>query len=347
MLTSDFDYKLPLDLIAQDPLESRNASKLLVLDRFAKTVHHRTFTDIGEYLKPDDVMVFNQSKVIPARFYGIRNDTKSKVEILLLRKLAEGVWEALAKPGRRLRPGVKVTVVNKDNKVSDLEIDILESNSDGIKTVKLSTEESIDHLGNVPLPPYIQHSLDNPDRYQTVYARDRGSVAAPTAGLHFTNESLDNIRNMGIITAFVTLHVGLDTFRPVQEVDPTQHHIHTEQYNVNEETAAILNKAVLDKRRIVAVGTTSVRVLEQIGQDLANSGGGTIEPCSRYADIFILPGHKFRLVDAMITNFHLPKSTLLMMVSAFAQPSEIKVVYEEAIKENYRFYYFGDAMLIF
>jgi len=347
MLTNDFDYELPSDLIAQDPLDARDASRLLVLNRHEKTIQHRIFSDITEYLNPSDVMVFNQSKVIPARFYGIRNDTHGKVEILLLRKIEAGIWEALAKPGRRLHPGDKVTVLDQTNKVSHLEINILESSSAGIKTIKLSTEESIDHLGNVPLPPYIQNSLDDPDRYQTVYARDKGSVAAPTAGLHFTNTSLDNIRSKGVITAFITLHVGLDTFRPVQEIDPTQHHIHTEQYNVNEETAEILNKAVLDNRRIIAVGTTSARVLEQIGQDLATSGRNTIDSCSGDADIFILPGHKFRLVDAMVTNFHLPKSTLLMMISAFAQPSEIKLVYEEAIKKRYRFYSFGDAMLIF
>ena len=346
MLTSDFDYHLPEELIAQTPLKDRSTSRLLILNRSSNRLVHETFSNITEHLCSGDVMVFNQSKVIPARLYGIRNDTQGKVEILLLRKVKNSVWQALARPGRRLRAGTHISILNQEGEISRLQVEVIESGIDGIKTVHLSTEDAIDSLGYMPLPPYIQEKLQDPDRYQTVYAKEPGSVAAPTAGLHFSHKTLKDIENLGVITAYVTLHVGLDTFRPVQEDNPMDHHIHTEYYEVSSETASILNDAIKENRRIIAVGTTSVRVLEQLGNHMSQSSSNIIEATSGDASIFILPGHQFKCVDAMVTNFHLPKSTLLMLVSAFASSEQIKTAYSEAIKEKYRFYSFGDAMFI-
>ncbi len=391
MRTSDFDYHLPAELIAQSPIEPRDSSRLLVLHRETGTVEHRNFRDILDYLRPGDVMVFNQSRVIPARLHGRRADTGSKVEFLLLRKNVEGTWQAMARPGRRLRPGVVVDIEKSPQppfKKGGLElppfvkgdrggfeggfqVEIIASHDDGLKTVRLSSEEAIERFGHTPLPPYIKEQLADPERYQTVYSREPGSVAAPTAGLHFTGELLTKVRGLGVKTVFVTLHVGLDTFRPVDEEDPTDHKIHTEHYQIDRQAADTLNRARSDGRRIIAVGTTSVRVLEQAALDMEQTGQTTLSLTKGEASLFILPGHTFRLVDAMITNFHLPRSSLLMLVSAFVEagqsnggPStgpissrlstsgrssgraEVLAAYSEAIEQKYRFYSFGDAMLI-
>ena len=365
MRTSDFDYELPPDLIAQTPVEPRDSSRLMVLHRDSGTSEHRRFTDILDYLRPGDLMVFNQSRVIPARLFGTRDDNGGKVELLLLRREADGVWEALARPGRRLRPGAMVTITPPASEHphsnlapavegKPLTVEILESRPSGLKAVRLSSEESIDRLGHTPLPPYIRRTLEDPERYQTVYAREPGSAAAPTAGLHFTPELLSSIRDAGVETAFVTLHVGLDTFRPVQGEDPTEHHIHTERYSLDALAAEALNRARAEKRRIIAVGTTSVRVLEQAAADAERAGRG-FQPVEGDAGIYILPGHGFLAVDAMVTNFHLPRSTLLMLVSAFAQHGTggvtsgretMLAAYAGAVRLRYQFYSFGDAMLI-
>ena len=358
MRTSDFDYLLPQELIAQTPAEPRDSSRLLVLDRATGNTKHRRFSDILEYLRPGDLMVFNQSRVIPARLFGKRDDNGGQVEFLLLRREAKGVWEALARPGRRLRPGATVTITPPDESLpaTTLSVEILESRADGIKSVRLSSEDAVEGMGHTPLPPYIRRTLEDPERYQTVYARQPGSAAAPTAGLHFTPELLSRIRDAGVQTAFVTLHVGLDTFRPVQGEDPTEHHIHTEHYSLDSNTADALNLARAEGRRTIAVGTTSVRVLEQVAADATSQGRADYRPVEGAASIYILPGHHFRAVDAMLTNFHLPRSTLLMLVSAFAQQGAggtadagremMLEVYTEAVRQRYRFYSFGDAMLI-
>ena len=369
MRTCDFDYQLPPELIAQTPLEPRDSSRLLVLHRATGRVEHRDFAHIIEYVNPGDVMVFNQSRVIPARIYGIREDTGGNVELLLLRREGPGTWQALAQPARRLRPGVKIIVALHEQRPShspshqgdadvgsqpSLEVEILASHLDGIKTVRLDDEGDIDFLGEMPLPPYIHRRLDDPERYQTVYAQEPGSVAAPTAGLHFTRQLMGNVKELGVELAFVTLHVGLDTFRPVQDEDPTNHKIHTEYFELGPETARLLNNARSEGRRIIAVGTTSVRALEQTAQLMLHQGRVQFAPTSGQASLYILPGHKFQAVDGLITNFHLPRSTLLMLVSAFAgrDPAVgsglglVLRAYQEAIEARYRFYSFGDAMLI-
>ena len=352
MRTRDFDYHLPLDLIAQVPLEPRDSSRLLVLDRRSGSIEHRHFPDLLEYLHPGDVMVFNQSRVIAARLRGHRKDTGGKVELLLLRQESPGIWEALAQPGRRLRPGARIILGAQQGVNEGFEVEVLVSGADGLKTVRLSSEEAVERLGEVPLPPYIHQRLEDPERYQTVYASSPGSAAAPTAGLHFTDQLLESLRDAGVELAFVTLHVGLDTFRPVQGEDPSEHQIHTEFYEISQKTAEVLNRAVAEGRRIIAVGTTSVRVLEQVARRVP--AGESIKACRGQANLFILPGYEFRMVDALITNFHLPRSTLLMLVSAFAgqDPSAgsglelVLEAYQEAIEQQYRFYSFGDAMLI-
>ena len=349
MRTDDFDYHLPPELVAQTPLERRDSSRLLALDRATGAIRHSRFSGIGEYLRPGDLMVFNRSRVIPARLYG-RRESGGRVELLLLNRVEPGVWRALARPGRRLQPGAKVLLDVPDRSSEDLgqgyDVEVSASEDDGVKLVRFVDEGVIDRSGHAPLPPYIHTRLDDPERYQTVYARDPGSAAAPTAGFHFTHDLLDDLRRVGVEMAFVTLHVGLDTFRPVQEDDPTEHKIHTEYFEIDAEAARALDRARREGRRIVAVGTTSVRTLEQVGRGLDGQGYGNIGPVSGQADLFILPGHHFRLVDAMITNFHLPRSTLLMLVSAFAGRERILQAYQAAIEERYRFYSFGDAMLI-
>ena len=365
MRTDDFDYHLPPELIAQTPVEPRDSSRMLVLDRASGSVSHRQFSDILELIPPGAVLVLNRSRVIPARLYGRRKDTGGRVELLLLRREGEGIWQALGKPGRSLRPGSVISLELSgafkesgpafDSNVlamgenESVEAEVLSIGEEGIRRIRLSAESGIDRLGEMPLPPYIHQRLSDPERYQTVYSRQPGSVAAPTAGLHFTPGLLDAMRDKGVETAFVTLHVGLDTFRPVSEDDPTEHAIHTEYYEMPEETAAALTRARAEGRPIIAVGTTSVRTLEQVGRDRQEAGLGVedaIEAASGQADLFILPGHRFRLVDGMITNFHLPRSSLVMLVSAFAGREEILAAYREAIEERYRFYSFGDAMLI-
>lgn len=369
MRTSDFDYHLPPELIAQTPVEPRDSSRLLLLRRDTGALEHRRFSDLGKYLPPGCVLVMNRSRVLPARLYGRRQDTGGRVELLLLRRESPGIWQALGQPGRRLRPGVKLwltalgdnppgggpAAANPAGKAADAEEDgtavaaeILAVNSEGVRTVRLSDESGIEPLGQVPLPPYIRQRLDDPERYQTVYAQEPGSVAAPTAGLHFTPQLLDNLRQSGIATAFVTLHVGLDTFRPVKGDDPREHHIHTEYYELPAATAAVLTQARREGRPLIAVGTTAVRTLEQVGRDQAASidRDEPLQPAQGQADLFILPGHQFRLVDGMITNFHLPRSTLLMLVSAFAGRDNIRNAYQTAVAQGYRFYSFGDAMLI-
>ena len=373
MRTDDFDYHLPPELIAQTPVEPRDSSRLLTLNRTTGQLEHRQFSDILDCLPSGAALVLNRSRVIPARLYGRRKDTGGKVELLLLRRecssegagegagessdTKSGVWQALGKPGRRLRPGVVLSLETPGHlavpqgvsAAEAVEAEVLSVSEDGIRLVRLSAESGIDRLGEVPLPPYIHQRLEDPERYQTVYSRQPGSVAAPTAGLHFTSELLESLRRKGVETAFVTLHVGLDTFRPVSEDDPTEHTIHTEYYELPAETAAVLTRARTEGRPIIAVGTTSVRTLEQVGRDRAAAGlgeGDVIAPVSGQADLFILPGHEFGLVDGMITNFHLPRSTLLMLVSAFAGRELILAAYREAIARRYRFYSFGDAMLI-
>lgn len=366
MRTGDFDYPLPPELIAQTPAEPRDSSRLLVLHRATGRVEHRQFSDILEYLPSGSVLALNRSRVIPARLYGRRQDTGGPVELLLLRREEPGIWQTLGKPGRRLRPGARLRLESPSvspatppaapadggpRPAARLEVaaEVLSVNADGVRRVRLSAESGLDRLGEVPLPPYIHRRLEDPERYQTVYSREPGSVAAPTAGLHFTPELLESLRRKGVETAFVTLHVGLDTFRPVSEEDPSEHTIHTEYYELPAATAAILTRARAEGRPVFAVGTTSVRTLEQVGRDQAAAGPGAtaaIVPASGQADLFILPGHKFRLVDGMITNFHLPRSTLLMLVSAFAGREQILAAYRKAIERRYRFYSFGDAMLI-
>lgn len=361
--TSDFDYHLPPELIAQTPAEPRDSSRLLALDRAQPNgVEHRTFRDLTEYLRPGDLMVFNRSRVIPARLHGNEQRSGARVEVLLVRRLEPGIWQALGRPGRRLRVGAKVVIgppdadtpidadapidadtpIDGDAPISSVEVEVLESHENGLRTVRLSDESRMDNLGELPLPPYIKETPDDPERYQTVYADAPGSVAAPTAGLHFTDRMLADIRAIGVETAWVTLHVGLDTFRPVHGEDITEHKIHTEWFDLPQGTADAINRARRDGSRIIAVGTTSVRTLEHV----ARICGDEIAATTGDADLFIVPGHQFRLVDAMLTNFHLPRSTLMMLVSAFAGRERIMAAYQEAIEHRYRFYSFGDAMLI-
>lgn len=358
MRTADFDYHLPPELIAQTPVEPRDSSRLLILRRDTGQLEHRQFADLGDYLPPDCLLIMNRSRVLPARLYGRRTDSGGRVELLLLRRERPGVWQALGQPGRRLRPGIKLQLEtpadNPDRPTPPptdeppVTAEILAVHPDGVRTVRLSTETGLDQFGQVPLPPYIRQRLADPERYQTVYAQEPGSVAAPTAGLHFTPRLLNRLRQAGIATAFVTLHVGLDTFRPVKGDDPRQHHIHTEYYELPADTAARLTQARQAGRPIIAVGTTAVRTLEQVGRDQAAAlaRNDSLKPAQGQADLFILPGHQFRLVDGMITNFHLPRSTLLMLVSAFAGRERILNAYQTAVAHRYRFYSFGDAMLL-
>ena len=347
MRTSDFDYVLPQERIAQTPAEPRDSSRLLVLRRqdTADAIEHRTFRDLTEYLRPGDLMVFNRSRVIPARLYGTETRSGAQVEILLVRRTEPGIWQALGRPGRRLRVGAEVVIAGADES-APVRVEVLATGENGLRTVRLSDDGSLDGLGELPLPPYIKETPDDPERYQTVYADAPGSVAAPTAGLHFTDAMLDDIRSQGVHTAWVTLHVGLDTFRPVHGEDIAEHKIHTEWYELPAETADAINRARRNGNRIIAVGTTTVRTLEHVAKDAHSAGASEITASTGDADLFIVPGHQFRLVDAMLTNFHLPRSTLLMLVSAFAGRERILAAYQEAIEREYRFYSFGDAMLI-
>ena len=343
MKTSDFDYNLPQELIAQHPLEHRDRSRLMIVRRSDGSIEHSTLSDIVGYLVKGDVLVFNNSRVIPARFYGRKVDTGGKVEILLLRHSDNGIWEALVRPGRRVKIGDRIEITRDpaaDNH-SGVIVEVKGLGTGGIKLLAFPDEVMFD-LGSIPLPPYIKIPLSEPERYQTVYADAAGSVAAPTAGLHFTNELLDSLRSRGIESLFVTLHIGLDTFRPVSEDDPGKHNIYSEYGIIDKKVADRLSIAREEGRRIICVGTTVVRLLEHA----AKVSGEILKPFKGWVDLFILPGHRFRVADGLVTNFHLPKSTLLMLVSAFTGHELIMKAYGEAIEKCYRFYSFGDAMLI-
>jgi len=345
MKTSDFDYTLPVELIAQTPIEPRDQSRLMVLARTEGSVTHARFRQVIDCLRPGDVLVFNDSRVIPARLNGRRVAGGGRVEILLLRRIEPGIWQALVRPGKRIAVGTKIELIgDADSGVAVgvyAEIERLEM--DGVMVIRFSDEDLLSGLGAMPLPPYIRLPLARPERYQTVYARDSGSVAAPTAGLHFTPELLAALQRQGIHCLYVTLHIGLDTFRPVRVENPHRHPVYREYGALSQSVAAELSRARAEGRRIIAVGTTTVRLLEQVGQ-LHNPPD--IQPFQDWVDLFILPGHRFRLVDGLITNFHLPRSTLLMLVTAFAGRELITAAYQQAIDRGYRFYSFGDAMLI-
>ena len=340
MKTSDFDYQLPQELIAQVPLEPRDQSRLMVLERTNGSIEHRRFDALVEFLKAGDVLVCNNSRVIPARLKGKKAESGGKVELLLLRQTDNAVWETLLKPAKRVAVGAKLEIGDTNDSVS---AEIIGEEEGGIKVIRFPEEMRLPKLGKIPLPPYIRTPLADEERYQTVYARVPGSVAAPTAGLHFTPRLLEQLEHEGIEMLFVTLHVGLDTFRPVREEDPRQHPIHQEYGIVTEEVANRLTQAKGEGRRIICVGTTTVRIMEEAAQASQSS---ILEPFEGGVGLFILPGYQFRLVDALITNFPLPRSTLLMLVAAFAGRDFIIKAYEEAIAEKYRFYSFGDAMLI-
>jgi len=343
--TSDFDYSLPPEFIAQTPAEPRDQSRLMVLRRSDGSIEHHRFSEIVDFLRPTDVLVLNDTRVIPARLKA-QKGSGGKVEILLLRRLEPGLWEALVKPSKRIAEGDKVELVSMQPGSGGRTalVEVLERKEEGVRVVRFADEALVEALGQIPLPPYIHDYHGDRERYQTVYSREKGSVAAPTAGLHFTPGLLSQIKEKGIDLVFVTLHVGLDTFRPIREEDPRQHHIHHEFGVLTPEAAESLTRARSDGRRIICVGTTAVRLLEQAA--LASEGTEGVKPFQGWADLYILPGHRFRLVDVMITNFHLPRSTLLMLVSAFAGKDLISHAYQEAIREHYRFYSFGDAMLV-
>ena len=347
--TSDYDYELPESLIAQTPIEPRDHSRLMSLCRADGGIRHHRFYDLPELLRPGDVMVFNDSRVMPARLRGKRvmpsrlRDTRNAggaIELLLLSRISPGVWRAIGRPGRFLRPGATFKVTGKGGSISG---EVLEIESEGERIIRLDGEERLHDVGEVPLPPYITETLADSERYQTVYAREEGSAAAPTAGLHFTDELLERVRAMGIQTIFVTLHVGWGTFRPVKTDDPTEHTMHSEYWELSSEAADAIRSAKADGRRVISVGTTAVRLLENAASlsadNLPQAGSG-------WADIFITPGYRFKVVDALITNFHLPRSTLLMLVSALADRDTIMRAYTEAVEQQYRFYSFGDAMFI-
>ena len=369
---SDFDYDLPQELIAQTPIESRDASQLLVVHRSTGTLVHRHFYDIGAYLRPGDLLIANQSRVLPARLLGHRAETGGAVEVLLLAErpdLGSDYWETLVHPGRRLREGGHIVFGNENDAGTILHAEILQRTEAGGRIVRfwvtdphIATErpeettssdtpgrafasavrQVIERVGRMPLPPYIHEKLADPERYQTVYARINGSAAAPTAGLHFTPRLLEQLRRQGVRVGFVTLHVGLDTFRPVEHEDVSEHKMHSEEIDLDAPTAELINETRRAGGRVVAIGTTSMRVLESV----AGFHEGAIEPFHGRTRLFITPGYRFRIVDAMITNFHLPRSTLLLLVSAFAGKTLIEKAYQEAIREQYRFFSFGDAMLL-
>lgn len=340
MKTSDFYYDLPEELIAQDPLEDRTASRLLVLDRKIGAVKHKIFSDVIDYLNKGDCLVINNTRVIPARLIGEKEGTGGKVEVLLLKRRANDVWETLVKPGKKLKPGAKITFGD-----GRLRAEVLEVVEEGNRLVKFHYEgifeEILDSLGEMPLPPYITHKLEDKEMYQTVYAKFDGSAAAPTAGLHFTKELLNKIEEKGIKIASITLHVGLGTFRPVKVDDVNNHHMHTEWYEVNAEAAEIINETKRNGGRVICVGTTSCRTIESVADD-----NGYMKAKTGETDIFIYPGYKFKIMDGLITNFHLPESTLVMLVSAFAGKENVLAAYETAVKERYRFFSFGDAMIL-
>ena len=340
MDVKDFDYYLPEELIAQDPLEDRSSSRLMVLDKKTGEIQHKIFKDILDYLKPGDCLVLNNTKVIPARLFGVKEGTQAKIEILLLKRKENDIWETLVKPGKKAKPGTKI--IFGDGLLVGEVIDVVE---DGNRLIQFSYEgifeEILDQLGQMPLPPYITHTLKDKNRYQTVYAKYDGSAAAPTAGLHFTKELLEKVKTKGVDIAEVTLHVGLGTFRPVKVENVLDHHMHSEFYMVSAEAAEKINATKDRGGRVISVGTTSTRTLESAADE-----SGRLKECSGWTEIFIYPGYKFKLIDCLITNFHLPQSTLVMLVSALAGREHVLAAYEEAVKEKYRFFSFGDAMFI-
>lgn len=337
---SDFYFELPQELIAQDPLEDRSSSRLLMLDKDTGAVSHHVFREIADYLRPGDCLVLNNTKVIPARLLGEREGTGAHVELLLLKRREGDVWETLVKPGKKCKPGTRLSFGG-----GLLRAEVLETVEEGNRLIHFEYdgiwEEVLDRLGEMPLPPYITHKLQDKNRYQTVYAKYEGSAAAPTAGLHFTRELLEKIESKGVNIAYVTLHVGLGTFRPVKEDNVLNHHMHSEYYQVTEEAAKKINDAKKAGGRVICVGTTSCRTIESAADE-----NGVVRPGSDNTEIFIYPGYRFKVLDALITNFHLPESTLVMLVSALAGRENVLNAYEEAIKERYRFFSFGDAMFI-
>lgn len=340
MNVKDFYYDLPKELIAQDPLEHRDSSRLMVLDKNSGEVRHRIFRDVTEYLRPGDCLVINNTKVIPARLYGIREETGAQIEILLLKRRENDIWETLVKPGKKAKIGTRLSF-GEGLLVGEV-VDVVQ---EGNRLIRFQYEgifeEILDRLGQMPLPPYITHPLQDKNRYQTVYAKYDGSAAAPTAGLHFTPQLLESIRNMGVDVAEVTLHVGLGTFRPVKETDVLKHHMHSEFFQIDADAAEKINRAKTGGNRVISVGTTSTRTLESVADDR-----GILTAKSGWTDIFIYPGYKFKVVDGLITNFHLPESTLVMLVSALAGREQVLNAYKQAVEERYRFFSFGDAMLI-
>lgn len=340
MKVSDFNYELPPELIAQDPLEDRSNSRLMVLDKNSGQVTHKHFYEVIEYLNPNDCLVINNTKVLPARLYGVKRDTKAAIEILLLKRRKDDIWECLVKPGKKCKPGAIIDF--GDGQLSCQVVDVVE---EGNRLIQFSYEgifeEILDELGQMPLPPYITHELQDKNRYQTVYAKHEGSAAAPTAGLHFTEELLEEIKKKGIRIAEVTLHVGLGTFRPVKVEDVNDHHMHSEYYEISDEASRIINETKANGGRVISVGTTSTRTLESVYQ-----AEGAIVPKSGWTDIFIYPGYEFGVIDGLITNFHLPESTLVMLVSALSSRDNVLSAYKLAVEERYRFFSFGDAMLV-
>ena len=341
MNVSDFNYHLPEELIAQVPLEQRDESRLMILDKQNKKIEHKTFKDILDFLKPGDCLVRNNTKVIPARLYGVKEETGVNVEFLLLKRIEGDIWECIVKPGRRLKPGTKVIFGD-----GLLKGEILDYSEDGSRKVKFEYDgifnEILDQIGLMPLPPYIKEKLNKKDRYQTVYAKHEGSAAAPTAGLHFTEELLEKIKQKGVKIVNVTLHVGIGTFRPVKVEKIEEHHMHSEHFYIKPEDAEIINETKKNGGRIISVGTTSTRVLESVSDE-----NGFVKPIEGDTSIFIYPGYKFKCVDALITNFHLPESTLIMLVSALAGKEFVLQAYNHAVEEKYRFFSFGDAMFIY
>ena len=339
MKTSDFFYELPQEQIAQTPIEPRDHSRLMVLRRDSDSIEHKHFYDIIDYLNEGDTLIVNDSRVIPARIYGYKEDTGAKIEFLLLRQLDGKRWETLVKPGKKAKPGTRFIFGD-----GLLTAEVIEVTDDGNRIVELNSEENIyatlDKIGQMPLPPYITEKLEDQERYQTVYSHELGSAAAPTAGLHFTNELLDKIREKGVNIGYVTLHVGLGTFRPVKVDDVTKHKMHSEHYEIPAETAELIKRTKASGKRVIAVGTTSCRTLESVAAQ------GELRACDGFTDIFIYPGFKFKVLDGLITNFHLPESTLIMLVSAFYGYDKTMHAYDIAVKEKYRFFSFGDAMAI-
>ena len=344
MLTSDFDYHLPAEMIAQTPAEPRDSSRLLILDRASGRIGHHTFSDLPEFLRPGDLLVFNDSRVFPARLRGWREPAGREIELLLLTRVGDGTWRTLVRPGRRMRDGAAFTLAGKDGG-GEARGRVVAVEEAGTRIVSFEDEGVLKDVGEIPLPPYIHETLEDSERYQTIYADREGSAAAPTAGLHFTQSLMDRLDSAGVEKAFVTLHVGWDTFRPVKSESADEHAMHSEYWELSEASASAINRAKSEGRRVISVGTTAVRLLENAAL-LTGDSEEAVKHGSGWVDLFITPGFEFRAIDGLITNFHLPRSTLLMLVSAFAGREKIMAAYRAAVEEGYRFYSFGDAKLI-